>query len=137
MGLNRRRVAILASMVLATADAIPSGAAADASDSGAGGLQEIVVTAQKRQQNMQDVGTSITAFDAKQLENLRLTDATDLVAHVPGLQFNWFGPSLLVYNLRGVSQNDYGDHQEAPVAVYSDEAYIGAMGALAGSLYDL
>jgi iron complex outermembrane recepter protein len=100
-------------------------------------LQEITVTAQRRVQNLQDVGTSITAFDAKELANLKLTDATDLVAHVPGLQFNWFGPSLLVYNLRGVSQNDYSDHQEAPVAVYSDEAYEGAMGALAGSLFDL
>ena len=137
MFLSRKHVALLASMALAAASAVPSGAAADTSESGPGVLQEIVVTAQKREQNMQDVGTSITAFDAKQIENLRLTDATDLVEHVPGLQFNWFGPSLLVYNLRGVSQNDYGDHQEAPVAVYSDEAYIGAMGALAGSLYDL
>ena len=107
--------------------------AAEASDK----LSEIIVTAQKREQDVQTVGTSITAFDATALERLGLHDVTDVVGQVPSLQFNQFGATVTVYNLRGISQNDFSDHEEAPVAVYSDDAYIASTGALAGTLFDL
>ena len=100
-------------------------------------LSEIIVTAQKREQNMQTVGTSITAFDANSLAQLGLHDVTDITQQVPGLQYNQFGSTVTVYNIRGVSQNDFSDHEEPPVAVYSDGAYIASTGALAGSLFDL
>jgi iron complex outermembrane receptor protein len=100
-------------------------------------LAEIVVTAQRREQNLQDVGTSVTAFDANTLEQLGFKDVTDIAGQVPGLQYNQYGATVTIYNLRGVSQNDFSDHQEAPIAVYSDDAYIGSTGALAGSLFDL
>jgi iron complex outermembrane recepter protein len=100
-------------------------------------LAEIVVTAQRREQNLQDVGTSVTAFDANSLEQLGFKDVTDITGQVPGLQYNQYGSTVTIYNLRGVSQNDFSDHQEAPIAVYSDDAYIGSTGALAGSLFDL
>ena len=100
-------------------------------------LAEITVTAQRREQNMQDVGTSVTAFDAHALEQLGFKDVTDIAGQVPGLQYNQYGATVTIYNLRGVSQNDFSDHQEAPIAVYADDAYIGTTGALAGSLFDL
>jgi iron complex outermembrane receptor protein len=100
-------------------------------------LEEIIVTAQKREQNLQDVGASVTAFDAASLQRLGLHGVTDIVEQVPGLQFNQYGATVTVYNLRGVSQNDFNDHQEAPVAVYDDEAYVASTGALAGTMYDL
>ncbi len=34
------------------------------------------------------------------------------------MQFNQYGATVTIYNLRGVSQNDFSDHQEAPIAVY-------------------
>jgi iron complex outermembrane recepter protein len=100
-------------------------------------LGEIVVTAQRREQNLQDVGTSVTAFDAHTLEQLGFKDVTDVAGQVPGLQYNQYGATVTIYNLRGVSQNDFSDHQEAPIAVYSDDAYIGSTGALAGTMFDL
>jgi len=100
-------------------------------------LEEIVVTAQRREQNLQDVGTSVTAFDAKEMARLGVKDVTDIAGQVPGLQFNQYGATVTIYNLRGVSQNDFSDHQEAPVAVYSDDAYIASTGALAGAMFDL
>ncbi len=100
-------------------------------------LGEIVVTAQRREQNLQDVGTSVTAFDAHTLEQLGFKDVTDVAGQVPGLQYNQYGATVTIYNLRGVSQNDFSDHQEAPIAVYTDDAYIGSTGALAGALFDL
>jgi iron complex outermembrane receptor protein len=100
-------------------------------------LDEIVVTAQKREQSLQNVGTSITAFSGAELSKLGVTNVTDIVAQTPGMQFNQYGATITVYNLRGVSQNDFSDHQEAPIAAYADDAYIASMGALAGSLYDI
>src|SRR6266404_2978431 len=100
-------------------------------------LDEIVVTAQKREQNLQDVGTSVTAIDSAALTKLGIKDVTELAGQVPGLQYNQFGATVTVFNLRGVSQNDFSDHQEAPIAVYSDDAYIAMLGALGGSMYDL
>jgi iron complex outermembrane receptor protein len=107
------------------------------SEKGGDTVAEIVVTAQRREQNLQDVGTSITALDAGALARLGITDATDIARQVPGVQFNAYAPTITVFNIRGVSQNDYGDHQEAPVAVYEDDVYVASMGAIAGNLYDL
>jgi len=100
-------------------------------------LEEVTVTAQRREQNLQEVGASITAFDSHQLKDLGLQDVTDIANQTPNLQFNQYGATITVYNLRGVSQNDFTDHQEAPVAVYVDDAYVASMGALAGSMFDL
>ena len=96
-----------------------------------------MVTAQKREQNLQTVGTSITAFDGAALQKLGITDVTAIANQTPDMQFNQYGATITVYNLRGVSQNDFSDHQEAPIAVYADDAYIASMGALAGSLFDI
>jgi iron complex outermembrane recepter protein len=117
--------------------AVSIAAAAEPAGDEAGRLEEIVVTAQKREQNQQDVGTSITAFDANALARLGIKDVTELAGQVPGLQYNQFGSTVTVFNLRGVSQNDFSDHQEAPIAAYSDDAYIAMLGVLAGSMYDL
>jgi iron complex outermembrane receptor protein len=100
-------------------------------------LEEVVVTAQKREQSIQAVGTSITAIDGTALAKLGLSDVTSLASQVPGMQFSQFSPTITVFNLRGVSQNDFTDHQEPPVAAYSDDVYVASMGALAGSMFDL
>ena len=110
---------------------------ADAPAEEATTLGEIIVTAQKREQNLQSVGVSVTALDAQSLAQMNFKDLTEVAGQVPGLQFNQYGATITIYNIRGVSQNDFTDHQEAPVAVYSDDAYIAATGALAGSLFDL
>jgi iron complex outermembrane receptor protein len=125
------------SLAISVAMAVALGQSVRAEDPAGDVLQEITVTAQKREQSLQSVGISITALDGAALNKLGLTDVTSLANQVPGMQFNQFSPTITVYNLRGVSQNDFSDHQEAPIAVYSDDAYVGSMGALAGTMYDL
>jgi iron complex outermembrane recepter protein len=132
---HRTRAARVAAAIIAAVGPSAACLAADAGDEDR--LAEIIVTAQRREQNLQDVGTSVTAFDANSVERLGLKDVTDIVGQTPGMQFNQYGATVTVYNLRGVSQNDFSDHQEAPIAVYSDDAYIANTGALAGSLFDL
>ena len=131
---TRRRLYLLPTIMVCIA-LIP--ATSQGAEPTAGGLEEIIVTAQKREQNLQTVGTSITAMDSATLTERGMKDATDIATMTPGLQFNQYSPTITVYNLRGVSQNDFSDHQEAPVAVYVDDAYVASMGALAGSMFDL
>jgi iron complex outermembrane receptor protein len=131
---SSRLAAVAISLALA---ATLTRTAAGAEEPAGEALQEITVTAQKREQSLQSVGTSITALDGATLNRLGLSNVTSLASQTPGMQFNQFSPTITVYNLRGVSQNDFSDHQEAPIAVYSDDAYVASMGALAGAMYDL
>ncbi len=132
------RIAIASSAVLAAAAFCgPWSSCLGAEEAESNKLEEIIVTAQRREQNLQDVGTSVTAFDSASLDKLGFKDPTEIASQVPGMQFNQYGATVTVYNLRGVSQNDFSDHQEAPIAVYSDDAYVANTGALAGSMFDL
>jgi iron complex outermembrane receptor protein len=114
------------------ADTSQSGSTASETDR----LPEITVTAQRREQSLEDVGTSITALDASSLEKLGLRDTADIVQQVPGMQYQSFSPTITIFNLRGISQNDFGDHHEAPVAVYMDDVYEASMSSVAGAMYD-
>lgn len=98
---------------------------------------EVVVTAQKRAQRLQDVGVSVTAIGGEGLARLGRQDVTALANQVPSLQVNQYSPTITVFNLRGVSQNDFADSQEAPIAFYNDEVYVSALGAISGQTFDL
>jgi iron complex outermembrane recepter protein len=100
-------------------------------------LDEVVVSVQRRQQNLEDVGTSVTAFDTADLQSFASKDLTGLTERVPGLQYNQYSPTVTIFNIRGVSQNDYADHLEAPIAVYVDDVYLSAAGALDSQMFDL
>ncbi len=99
---------------------------------------EIVVTAQRREQNAQDIGISITAFSGEQLQALGVTDSIDLVQVTPGLRNPQAGSGLTSsFSMRGLSQSDYGASQEAPVALYVDEVYQSNQGASQFLLFDV
>lgn len=99
-------------------------------------LEEVMVTAQKREQNLQDVGISVTAFGGNQLESLGMTSSVDITQQVPAMQLQTFTPAFTIINLRGISQNNFQDNLEAPVAVYVDGAYVPSMNAINGQLFD-
>ena len=101
-------------------------------------LEEIIVTAQKRQENLQDVAISVTAFSGQQMAELGVTNAIDLIAQVPGLNVSGAGGGAINnFSIRGVTQNDFAASQESPVAVYVDEAYISLNTITNFSLFDL
>jgi iron complex outermembrane receptor protein len=101
------------------------------------GLEEIVVTALRREQNLQDVGVSVTALGSEALTDLNITTATDITRAVPSLKMNAYSSSQVVFNVRGVSQNDYGDQQEPPVAVYQDDSYSSSINLASFPVFDL
>jgi iron complex outermembrane recepter protein len=100
-------------------------------------LEEIVVTANRREERLQDVGISVTALGSASLTNLNITTATDITRAVPSLKMNAYSSSQVVFNIRGVSQNDYGDQQEPPVAVYQDDSYASSINLASFPIFDL
>jgi len=100
-------------------------------------LEEITVTAQKREQNIQDVGISVTAFSGDQIRALGMTNTTEIIQQVPGLDMVAWSPTLTAFNIRGVSQNNFTDNLEGPVAVYVDDAYVASMNGINAQLFDM
>ena len=98
---------------------------------------EIVVTAQKRTQSAQSVGISITAFNGDQIKALGLTEPTSITQQTPGVSFSSLHQANATFNIRGVSQNDFADHYEPPVALYVDEAYVPHQSAGRAQLFDV
>jgi iron complex outermembrane recepter protein len=100
-------------------------------------LTEVLVTAQRREQRLQDVGISVTAISGEDLAALNMLTAADLARVVPSLKMNEYSSAAVVFNIRGVSQNDYGDQQEPPVAVYQDDSYSSTIVLASFPVFDL
>jgi iron complex outermembrane recepter protein len=112
-----RRIAVLAAVAAAALSTVPAFAQ--------NVLEEVVVSAQKREQNIQDVGISMSAFTGDQLKALGVQESFDVAAFTPGVHIsgNLAGQNTQ-FTIRGVTQNDFNDIVEAPNAVYLDEGYI-------------
>ena len=103
-----------------------------------GGLEEIIVTAQKRAQNSQDVGIALSAVTGDDLAALGAVNATDITKTMPAVVLTQpNGPSSFSLSIRGVTQNDFADHQESPAAIYIDDVYVSQMAGLAFSMFDM
>lgn len=98
---------------------------------------EIVVTATKREQQIQDVPISITAFDGDQIAALGYTSAQQVTSLAPGVstvQPN--GESNYSLAIRGAANSDFTTNVESPVALYVDEVYISQSSGSGFSLFD-
>mgnify|MGYP000221101067 CR=1 FL=1 len=100
-------------------------------------FETIEVTATKRPESVQDVPVSVSALSGKQLDALGLSDNAEITQQIPNFQVNAWSPQLTIFNLRGVSQNNFVDNLEAPIAVYQDEAYVASMNAISGQMFDI
>ncbi|MEP2651549.1 MAG: TonB-dependent receptor, partial [Paraglaciecola sp.] len=101
-------------------------------------LEKIEITAQKRSQNISDVGIAVTAFSGEQLKALGLDESTEIIAYTPGVSLAGdIGGQRAIFNIRGVVQNDYADMAEAPVAVYIDGGYLASTQAQTFGLFDV
>jgi outer membrane receptor protein involved in Fe transport len=77
--------------------------AAEADSSTSGGLQEIVVTARKREESLQEVPLSIDVFTKKDMQNLGIASFEDYAEKVPSISFISVGPGTQFFVMRGVS----------------------------------
>ena len=101
------------------------------------GLEEVIITAQFRQENLQDTALAITAVSGEQLEQQGLTNVTDLGLVIPNAnirpQGSFSGPTPLI-GMRGVQTSDYIFTSDPGVGIYIDDVY---QGTLTGSAIDL
>jgi iron complex outermembrane receptor protein len=122
-----RHISLLASTAIAITT-LPAGIASaqvadQASDTDSrGGAADIVVTAQKREQRLNDVGLAVTAIGGEALQNRQISSLTDIASAVPGLVFSNSASNTPVYTLRGVGFNDTTLGSYPDVSVYLDEA---------------
>jgi iron complex outermembrane receptor protein len=100
-------------------------------------LDEVVVTAQFREQNVQDTPLAITAVSAEMLEARSQTNISEIANQAPNVtlkqQSPMFGPSMAAY-IRGIGAGDFNPALEPGVGMYVDDVYIAT---LTGSLLDL
>ena len=89
----------------------------------AGLIEEVVVTAQKREQDAQSVGISVSAFSGDQLNALGVADAADLADITAGVSINMEYGTAPTFTIRGVSVNDFAATTPPAAAVYLDGVY--------------
>lgn len=99
---------------------------------------DIIVTAQKRSQNLQDVGIAVTALSGEQLTTLGLTTSVDIARMASNVSISGsYGGQMSQFTIRGVTQNDFNDHVESVVAVYVDDAYVAMQQGQSFGMFDL
>jgi iron complex outermembrane recepter protein len=105
-----------------------------------GVLESVIVTAQKRSENLQEVPVSIQAIGTKQLEDLHIKGFEDYVRYLPTVSYQTFGPGFAQVYMRGVASGGDGNHSGSlpSVGVYLDEQPITTIqGALDVQPYDV
>lgn len=101
-----------------------------------GRLEEIIVTAQKRSESLQEVPIAISAFNEESIERTGFDSVSDLAFLVPTLQFSAF-TSLAAVSLRGVSYENTTPGGDPGVAMHLDGVYLGRPVATIFDSWDL
>src|ERR1700685_2830870 len=111
------------------------GAWADSPD--AGGLDEVLVNAQRRAENLQTVPIAITAVSGQAMAEGGVHDLGTLAANVPGLTFSPFSQDQNILSIRGVSSNDGGAGTDSSVTVFVDDVYLGRISDINPEMFDV
>jgi len=114
------------SLITMTVAAVLSAGAASAQSTGDAnqGLEEIVVTAQKRSENLQDTPLAITAITGESIEGYGRSDVSALAFSSPSLAYSEAGGEAQLY-IRGVGTNIFGVGADPSVAINLDGVYLG------------
>lgn len=101
------------------------------------GLEEVLVTATHRTENLQDIAISVTAISGEDMERADIFDPTTIALRVPGMTYGEFAPGQAIISLRGVSSADDGAGLDNSVALFLDGVYIGRSAAINFDMFDL
>src|SRR5437016_9196803 len=117
------------SLLIAPAVQAQQATATSAQSGTSGGLEEIVVTAQRRRENVQDVPIAISAFTAEALQSRNLVDVRSIGNLSPGVNLDAGAPfsgdrSVLSASIRGIGQDDFAFNLNPGVGVYLDGVYL-------------
>ncbi|GAB2898130.1 TonB-dependent receptor [Microbulbifer echini] len=88
-------------------------------------IEEVVVTAQKRAENLQEVPIAISAFSGENIKESGVKNLTDLGRYTPGVEMHNDTALQPTYSIRGIQTNDWTVGSDPAVAVYVDGVYTG------------
>lgn len=122
------RSLLYSSCVFSSVALLPAGAAAQGASQA--GDQEIVVTARRREESLQDTPVAVTVLSAQALERQQIIGTTDLDQVAPNLQFTSYGTltgnnSAAQVFIRGIGQTDATAAVDPGVGIYIDDVYMG------------
>ncbi len=92
-------------------------------------LEQVLVTAQRREQAQQEVPISIQVVGSDLLDDIAADDLGDVSVFVPGLEVSSDSPTQPRYSIRGIGSNDFGVGTDPSVGVYVDGVYTARSGA--------
>ncbi len=124
------RITIFLTGLIGMLTAIPSFSAID----------EMIVTSEHREENLQDVPIAVSAMDVEQMDKLQINEARNLQRYVPSLNMfnNITHPSNLALSLRGGLQQDASlVVAESPVGIYVDDIYVGRLNSNNATMSDI
>jgi outer membrane receptor protein involved in Fe transport len=124
---NSKISAAVAAILAVPSTVIVLAAPADTTPAAGGELTEVVVTAQRRTENLQDVPITIQAISGDQLKQLNVNSFNDLLKYTPNVTFSGNGPgtgNIFMRGLGGVGSGNQSQSTTAPfpnVALYLDD----------------
>ena len=100
-------------------------------------LEEVIVTAQKREENMQTVAVAVSAFSADTLRNTGMLNVDDLTRLTPGFTITNYNPVTPQPYIRGIGSNPSDAGSDSSVGVFVDEVYAGRAGGYSADMLDI
>ncbi len=141
MSTHASKAAIRLAFAAAAACSLPVSGPAVAAEAGveAGTIEQITVTARRREESLQDVPVAITALTADQLLEQNVRTLEDLTAYAPNIKVNAGRATTSTINayIRGVGQNDPLWGFEPGVGIYLDDVYIARPQGALLDVYDV
>src|SRR3984957_1686726 len=104
----------------------PAFAQADQPSASSGNLEEIVVTARRREEKLQTVPVAVTAFTAAEIQNKQIESSSDLQHHVPSLMSSQQSRDEQVFYLRGQGPNGGSGGSPGVIAYFSEVPFTGS-----------
>ncbi|MFL6690555.1 MAG: TonB-dependent receptor [Alphaproteobacteria bacterium] len=124
---SRRALGLMSALLLSTAMAAPA----------FGEIEEVVVTAQKRAEDIQTVPISITAFTAQDIQAHQIVEFKDLLFNTPNVSYTKGDFYSSDFQIRGIGVTAIGFDQESGVAVHLDDVFLARPPLAEATFYDL
>ena len=127
----------MVSGVAGAAISVASPLSAQQAPPSAAALEEVLVTAQRRGERLQDVPITVTVLSGDDAQLARVQQIGDIATRTPGLNFDAFPASQPRIAIRGIGSSDRGAAGDPSAAVFLDEIYLGRPAAIAFDAFDI
>ncbi|SHF34010.1 iron complex outermembrane recepter protein [Microbulbifer donghaiensis] len=124
-------------LALAVASAVLASAVTTSANAQVLSIEEVTVTATKREESAQDVPLAITALSGDFSQKVNINDVKDLVSFTPGVTGNSQDSFIDAISVRGIRTQDFGVGGDPSAAFFKNDLYEGRNGSAVTSMYDM